>query len=607
MSAYHRGLTGQVTRRPEAAALAEGRYNPRMRTIPVSEFRRWLADTQSAGPITLLVGSAVSGFLPTGLPTGQAVTNALADMLSADVGPTRDLVHKLIGESAFEHVMEACPQQNEVRQVVAGLYDKDTENDCHKAVARLVGTGAVRHVITTNYDRCFETAFRGLNIRRVVGPADIGGWRPDVPTYFKIHGCASDPDTVVLTLTGEPALVGWKHDLLTSMVQGHRVVVIGYSGRDFEICPELVRLKPTLAWSSFEPPSARRPYHPSPGAIAVLKLDASTVVEGDMCDALAAMGTVRPTVTRPGLSQLPPQTFMFGASPAEIARNTDLWRCQLFRGIGCARAATVAAKRLMASAAIDADRATAHHYLGLADFHAGKYPRAASAYRAAAALSGQPQKNGYLFDAVIADRCVGYNKRALATLAVLSQESPSYRPQLLLRQLEFWASEYETARAAGHTAGAGRVQALALPFARELAASSHLPGSRLEHQQSDLLARRLEISDQVERVPYAPAPSREGFSQFGYAVAVAMAVRQNLLDGKDLPDADEARTMFEELDDMGAAAEAWKFGLALYARYRKEIGDRILVRVVRNFVRCQYTAKQRQELVVQILGRLRSL
>jgi len=47
-----------------------------------------------------------------------------------------------------------------------------------------------------------------------------------------------------------------------------------------------------------------------------------------------------------------------------------------------------------------------------------------------------------------------------------------------------------------------------------------------------------------------------------------MALRQDLVEGTDVPTFEEAITVFDDLDKMGAAAEAWKFGLAVLARYR---------------------------------------
>lgn len=573
-----------------------------MRVIPVAEFDQWLEETRNADPLALLVGSALS--IASGLPTGKHVGTLLADLLADDI-PTKDLVHGLVKDTAFEHIMEACPAQEALRQVVAGIYNIDAANDGHEAIARLVGAGAVHHVITTNYDRCFETAFRSIGIQRVVRQDHLAGWQPDQPTYFKIHGCASDLETLVFTLSGEPALEPWKRDLLAWLVAGHRLIVIGYSGLDFEICPELLRLKPRLAWVCLDRPQAQRPYRPSPGAIGILALDTSTAVQGDMHDVIGKLGTARPNVKERAAPALPKETFIFGSSRDEISRNLDLWRCQLFRHLGCARAGAACARRLIDSARGDAQCATAHHYAGLAAFHAGKYRRAGREYRAAAALVAPPSNDGYLFDAVIADRCAGLNKQALESLEVLAEQAPQYRAQLLLRRLEFLAPAYERARARCRDDDAHVIQAQALPLVRELAGVSDQPGARLEHQQCDLLARRLDISDQISTVAYAPAPARAGFSQLGYFVAMAMALRQDLMEGNDPPTLKQALFVFADLDRMGAAAETWKFGLAVLSRYRFRSGYTLSIRVVINYARCEYTWAQRKSLVTELLWRVR--
>jgi len=525
--------------------------------------------------------------------------------LLAEDTPTKELVHRLVKDTAFEHIMEACPTQEALREVLAGIYNMDTANGGHEAIARLVRAGAVRQVITTNYDRCFETAFHSIGIQRVVRRDHLAAWKPDQPTYFKIHGCASDLETLVFTLSGEPALEPWKRDLLASLVVGHRLVVIGYSGRDFEICPELSRLKLRLAWVCRDAPQAQRPYKPSPGAIGILALDTSTAVQGDMHDVIEKLGTARPNVKKTRTPALPKETFMFGSSGDEISRNLDLWRCQLFRHVGCARAGAACARRLMDSACSDAQRATAHHYAGLAAFHAGQYRKAGREYRAAAALVASPGNDGYLFDAVIADRCAGLNKQALESLEVLAEQAPQYRAQLLLRRLEFLAPAYERARARSRNDDADVIQAQALPLARELAGASDQPGARIEHQQCALLARRLDISDQISTMTYAPAAAPAGFSQLGYFVAMAMALRQDLMKGNDPPTLEEALSIFADLDQMGAAAETWKFGLAVLSRYRFRSGYRLPIRVMINYARCEYTWAQRRSLVTELLWHVR--
>jgi tetratricopeptide (TPR) repeat protein len=579
-----------------------------VRIIPSDDFGQWLRDTSSAGPITLLVGSAVSSFLPEPVPTGQTVTGALADLLSQNV-PTRGLVRRLVGNTAFEQVMEACPCEDDLRVFVAGLYNIDRPNPCHKAIATLVSTKAVRHVITTNYDRCLDTAFQAVPIRRIVTKDDFECCAESDAAYFKIHGCASDPGSIVLTLKREAALENWRQTLFTRLINGHRLVVIGYSGFDFEICPELVRARPTLAWICYKAPRDRRPYHPSPGAIAVLQHKAtSTAVHGNMLDVLAALGTTRPDPMKAKDIPIRASDFLFGRTPADVASNLDLWRCQLFRHIGCAKAAKAAAERLKSAARTTSEQATALHYLGLAAFHAGQYRTSAAAYRKAAALNPE-SRNGYLAEAVIADRCVGYKQRALDALAMLARELPSaQRPQLVLRQLEFLATDHDDAIAARDDVKALSLRTQAAPLVAELAGSSHIPGARMEHQQADLLARRLGLSGDIEPVPYAPARSREGFSQLGYFVAVATAVRQDLLEGTNLPDLDDALTMFADLHRMGAAAEAWKFGLALCLRYKTWTDvrlARVFARAVRDYARCQYTPALRAAALSQILARLR--
>ncbi|HEY3038490.1 MAG TPA: hypothetical protein VGJ66_07115 [Pyrinomonadaceae bacterium] len=69
---------------------------------PSTEFSKLIADLAS-GPLTLLVGSGVSQFSSSGsssgLPCGSALSEQLARLLSADVGPTGVEVASLIKDA----------------------------------------------------------------------------------------------------------------------------------------------------------------------------------------------------------------------------------------------------------------------------------------------------------------------------------------------------------------------------------------------------------------------------------------------------------------------------------------------------------------------------
>jgi hypothetical protein len=209
------------------------------------EGRRIVAELRAAGNITVLLGSAISQFEPSGVPTGGAFSAAIGEHLSAGSDHTARL-QDVLWKTAFEHIMERCPAPRVVRGELSRSLRDTPPNDVHRAFARLATAGAVGHLVTTNYDTGLEGAFAECcptlplaPVRRRNEARRLRGGEPHV--LFKIHGCALPhfARTIVFRLRDEAELPGWKRELLTRLVEGHPLLVAGYSGLDFEICPEL--------------------------------------------------------------------------------------------------------------------------------------------------------------------------------------------------------------------------------------------------------------------------------------------------------------------------------------------------------------------------------
>lgn len=75
-------------------------------------------------------------------------------------------------------------------------------------------------------------------------------------SVFKIHGCASSPESVRVTVRSEVRLPVWKKDLLVALCWGREVYTLGYSGRDFDLYPELISIdcsSKLINWLEFQP------------------------------------------------------------------------------------------------------------------------------------------------------------------------------------------------------------------------------------------------------------------------------------------------------------------------------------------------------------------
>src|SRR5205807_9904861 len=146
------------------------------------------------------------------------------------------------------------------------LFSPRAANPLHIAIADLVRDGAVEHIITTNYDVDFETACRiecspAQQPRVIVTESEADELPPLRSAVLQIHGCVEhdqqrgpeEARTMVYALRREGELPDWKRRMLYRLAGGRRVLVCGYSGSDFEICPELARLHAQIVWNTWNP------------------------------------------------------------------------------------------------------------------------------------------------------------------------------------------------------------------------------------------------------------------------------------------------------------------------------------------------------------------
>jgi hypothetical protein len=217
-------------------------------------------DSIRASKPVLLVGSAVSLFWPSDLPNGETVTKKLVAWLAGvtEQPASKDSPDKWprwlvadAGELPFEAVLEAYPDQDSLPGIICSLFGKsDVEpNGLHNAIGDGLSQGLFSGLITTNYDLAFDNylAKHKAGIPLLLRKEESCAWMDGEsrrPAYWKIHGTAriEDKDTIVANLARERRMDDWKQKLLKRLVEGRTIVFLGYSGRDFDICPELACL-----------------------------------------------------------------------------------------------------------------------------------------------------------------------------------------------------------------------------------------------------------------------------------------------------------------------------------------------------------------------------
>ena len=199
----------------------------------------------------VFVGSMLSADKDTGLPNGIRIADAvlgriLAKLEDAPLG--LELSQERIGiiraharDTPFEQLFNAYPFDQDAREIFADTFGRGRPNIFHTALADAVRKKRVAAVVTTNYDTCLEQSLKACHLVFRQEHLTEGAGSARKACLFKIHGCASDPPSIIYRLKDEGALPEWKRKHLSRLVQGRDVVLLGYSGRDFDICPILLR------------------------------------------------------------------------------------------------------------------------------------------------------------------------------------------------------------------------------------------------------------------------------------------------------------------------------------------------------------------------------
>ena len=232
-----------------------------------------LVDEIAAVPpqdLVFFIGAGVSKPPPACLPTGEELRRSLAAMLigsdtfrtlPVDLAATlaaalggcelpvpglqeRLQVHGVPLEGLLD-IYDAQIGEGPVKQFLVRNLASGTSNKIHSTLAGCLAASppAASAIVTTNYDtlieQCWTPAARENT--RIFEERQLDSWSPALPPLFKIHGSIDEPRTVVSSLSAERALPPWKRDLLKELIHGKTVVVFGYSGFDFDICPLLLK------------------------------------------------------------------------------------------------------------------------------------------------------------------------------------------------------------------------------------------------------------------------------------------------------------------------------------------------------------------------------
>ncbi len=559
--------------------------------------------------IAVLAGSGISLWQPTNLPTGQELTETIFDLLfrSGDlpqiaVGDLATL-DEFLPDLPFEAVMERCPAEDKLRQLIFELFGgPGNPNPVHEALAMLVSSGVVSSITTTNYDLGQDAALHAAEptMQFVVSrPPAIRALK----TYFKIHGSAEPgcESTLVYSLRLEGALAPWKRNLLASLFSNRTLLILGYSGLDFEVCPEIPATQPAnVIWNFFKREDLER----SPGLKRLIAAGVKvTAVIGDMRDLLGPLTGAAVPVERSTLSHRKELEALL----RERFTTDDLllWRARVLNSMACTRLARQALEALKPTEnpnwLVSREYADSWH-------HAGAYKSSAKWYRHAAQLSSNDMtRRSIMLAESDAVRCYGRWRKAKRIIDTAMRQLDSSMPdaksvralELLKRTLiqRHWIRLYQLLRM---YKSANRSRDLVIKWIKEGKDLAIANGLWYDFQQFRFWSERLGLADdEVRSVSYfEPPPSRQGYQQLGYQLALIMSKRDRawaeFRSGTLTTNTvDEIKKCFCLIEVMGSHSEAWKLARLLFNATRGKERWRYGKAFLHHFFSCEYALTKR--------------
>jgi hypothetical protein len=252
--------------------------------LPVENCQDIIKELEQDPPVVLL-GAAISQWDPVLFSAGETISQNLIKLLFESckniiIEKRFEKLEEILKNTPFEHLCEACPDKQSISETICEYFKTDYYNPIHKALSDALIEGKISSLLTTNYDCCFENAFEDKldMVTKVVTNEDLE--KPvqnNSKYYFKIHGCIKNPETLMFSLKQERLLSKPKRDFLRKLIENKNLLIIGYSGLDFDICIELLQFPiKNIYWNNLKQEI------PSVNSCNVLKIKNGTLLYGDM-------------------------------------------------------------------------------------------------------------------------------------------------------------------------------------------------------------------------------------------------------------------------------------------------------------------------------------
>lgn len=213
------------------------------------------------GAYALLVGAGAS--FSSGIPVAWDVLldlcrkAAVADGEdSGEEAPDKWWERTRNQEPTYSRVLERLAKTPALRQALLEYYFEVTDADreagikqptaAHKGIARLVALGAIKVIITLNFDRLIEQALRAAGIEPTVitHPSEIDGMRPLHQLHcvvIHLHGDYKNPDSMLNTENELGKYAPATKKLLGRILEDYGLLIAGWSAKHDNGLREAIR------------------------------------------------------------------------------------------------------------------------------------------------------------------------------------------------------------------------------------------------------------------------------------------------------------------------------------------------------------------------------
>lgn len=469
----------------------------------------------------------------------------------------------------------------------------ESYNPIHKSLIDGLIQNKITHLMTTNYDLCFDKLIKqnsSSNIQKIVTEKDTDNFADKI--YFKIHGSADDHsgDSVVFTLRHESLMPGWKRNLLNRLLRNKNLLVVGYSGLDFEVCPEILRI-PTknIFWNNINDE------FPGPNAALVVNNKNGTLLVGDMVDLISDLIYPISPQKAPAINN-----FVEEIKNLFAKNELNIWRLTLLNSMGCPSIVLKIIDSIDKNSYTLSEQVLIERQKAQSLFHAGKYRSAAKSFVKSALMTedNSIRVESYL-DACDACRCYGAFfsafgnlKKAFEATKLVYDKKDKIRKlgKIHLKRVLILRSFYQLSAFSKNLQA--RIRTICQRDLKIASKFSLQTGNWFEFQQIRWWAERLDIDGNVlaDEEHYEAPPPKSGYDQMGYHIAQSGVFRDLLhkSKGKLSESARDALSKhIENCRQFGNFPEMWKL---LFFKLKLERKNIILTfsQFLFYFFKCQY-------------------